>query len=170
MNLLDRILAPLEKLLVIVSGASLLLIMFLTTIDLLIRKFLDVSILGLYEFTEEYLMVAAVFLALSHVYAVGGHVRVTLFEHLVPPSLRAPWRYLQLALGLALFGLIAVKGWEAAIDAWRFDEVSMSALGYPMAPALMLVPIGSAMLCLRIIQGFFRGPPPDDVDASIGVD
>ncbi len=152
MQVLDRILTAIERIFVFVAGASMILMMLLTTFDLLSRKFLDFSIPSLYEFTEDYLMVSLVFLTLSYVYAVGGHVRVTLFEKYIPSWLDAVWGRLHKAMAFALFAVIGVKGWEAAVEAWRFNEMSNSLLAYPLAPALMMVPIGSAMLCLRILQ------------------
>ena len=66
---------------------SMLLIMLLTTFDLLARKFADYSIPSLYEFTEDYLMVSLVFLTVSYVYTQGAHVRVPLLEQRLPRRL-----------------------------------------------------------------------------------
>src|SRR5690606_41095253 len=54
------------------------------------------SDLSLYEFTEDYLMVSLVFLTLSYVYTVGGHVRVTLFEKRIPARVNVIWRRVQI--------------------------------------------------------------------------
>lgn len=64
MQVLNRVLGILERIFVFAAGASLILMMLLTTFDLLARKFLDFSIPSLYEFTEDYLMVSLVFLTL----------------------------------------------------------------------------------------------------------
>ena len=162
MQVLNRVLGILERIFVFAAGASLILMMLLTTFDLLARKFLDFSIPSLYEFTEDYLMVSLVFLTLSYVYLVGGHVRVTLFEKFFPPRVNAAWRRIHKAMAFVLFVLIAVKGWEAAVEAYRFNEMSNSLLAYPLAPALMMVPIGSEMLCLRILQSFFDDSTQED--------
>jgi TRAP-type C4-dicarboxylate transport system permease small subunit len=156
MKTAQKVLAFIERVFVFVAGASMVLMMLLTTFDLLSRKFLDYSIPSLYEFTEDYLMVGLVFLTISYVYAQGGHVRVTLFEHLLPRRFRLVWEKLHQLMALVLFFFIAVKGWEAALRAYEFNEMSNSVLAYPLAPALMLVPVGSAMLCLRILQALFN--------------
>src|SRR5690606_37306016 len=117
---------------------------------------------SLYEFTEDYLMVSLVFLTLSYVYAVGGHVRVTLFERLLPSRFDAVWRRFHKAMAFVLFAVIAIKGWEAAVEAHRFNEMSNSLLAYPLAPALMLVPVGSAMLCLRILLSIVDNATQED--------
>ncbi len=146
------VLALTEKVCLAGSAVSLLAIMILTTLDVLMRKLIDYSLPSLYEFTEDYLMVALVFLSLSHVYVKGGHVRVTIFEELIPGPVRRPLNILMELLALALFGLIAVKGWDNAVRSLLYWEVSSSLLAYPLSPALFFVPLGSGLLCIRIIQ------------------
>jgi len=162
MKAAQKVLAFIEKVFVLVAGASILLMMLLTTFDLLSRKFLDYSIPSLYEFTEDYLMVSLIFLTVSYVYTQGAHVRVTLFERLLPRRFRAVWEKVHQLMTLVLFFFIMVKGWGAAARAYEFNEMSNSVLAYPLAPALMLVPVGSAMLCLRIIQALFNGLKLED--------
>ncbi|WP_188074515.1 TRAP transporter small permease [Pusillimonas sp. ANT_WB101] len=166
MQILNRVLAAVEGLLVFVSGVCLILMMVLTTFDMLARKFLHFSIPSLFEFTEDYLMVGLVFLTLSYVYVRGGHIRVNLFERYIPPRVEAVWRRVHQVMSFVLFAIITVEGWDAAIEAYRFNILSSSLLAYPMAPALMLVPIGSAMLCLRILQSMFVASEDEGIDEA----
>lgn len=170
MQAIDRLLGSIERILVFVAGVSMILMMLLTTFDLLSRKFLDYSIPSLYEFTEDYLMVGLVFLTLSYVYTIGGHVRVTLFEKHLPPRFNAIWKKIHKLMAFVLFALITFKGWEAAAEAYEFNEMSNSLLAYPLAPALLLVPVGSAMLCLRILQSLFDGSTQEDIHDLPSVD
>jgi len=170
MKATQKILGFIEKVFVFVAGASMLLMMFLTTFDLLSRKFLNYSIPSLYEFTEDYLMVGLIFLTISYVYTQGAHVRVTLFEQFLPRRFRLVWEKIHQLMTLVLFFFIMIKGWGAAVRAYEFNEMSNSALAYPLAPALMLVPIGSAILCLRIIQALFNGLKPEDPHGLPSVD
>jgi TRAP-type C4-dicarboxylate transport system permease small subunit len=59
------------------------------------------------------------------------------------------------SLGLIFFILITLKGWEVTVRAYQFGEVSSSVLAYPLAPAFFLVPLGSALVCVRIFQSLF---------------
>jgi hypothetical protein len=43
-------------------------------------------------------------------------------------------------------------GWQSAMSALAFGEVSSGAVVYPIAPALFLVPAGAGLTCLRILQ------------------
>lgn len=170
MKAAQKILAFVERIFVFGAGISIVLMMLLTTFDLLSRKFLNYSIPSLYEFTEDYLMVSLVFLTISYVYTQGGHVRVTLFEHHLPHRFRVGWEKLHQLMALLLFFFIGVKGWDAAVRAYEFNEMANSVLAYPLAPALLLVPVGSAMLCLRIIQALFNGLKLEDPHDFSGVD
>jgi len=134
---------------------AILLIMVLTTFDLLARKLINFSIPSLYEFTEDYLMVSLVFLTLSYVYRIGGHVRITLLEQHFPPFIKKTVDKMSKALAFGLFLFIGLKGWNVTVRAYELQEVSSSVLAYPMAPALLMVPLGSALLCIRIFQSLF---------------
>ena len=155
MSKVNSVLNLAEKILLAGGFISALGIMSLTTFDLLSRKFLGYSIPSLYEFTEDYLMVCLVFTTISYVYTKGGHVRVTILEKYYPTYFMKPLDKLFKILTFILFFFITVKGWEIAAQAYKFNEVSSSTLRYPMAPALFLVPLGSAMLCIRVFQSFF---------------
>lgn len=170
MKTAQKVLAFVERIFAFAAGISIVLMMLLTTFDLLSRKFLNYSIPSLYEFTEDYLMVSLVFLSIGYVYTLGGHVRVTLIEQHLPRRFRLVWKKLHQSMTLVLFFFIAVKGWDAAVSAYEFNEMSNSVLAYPLAPALLLVPIGSAMLCLRIIQALFGGLKLEDPHDFSAVD
>ena len=162
MKTAQKVLTVVERIFAFAAGISIVLMMLLTTFDLLSRKYLNYSIPSLYEFTEDYLMVSLVFLSIGYVYTQGGHVRVTLIEQHLPRRVQMVWEKLHQSMTLVLFFFIAVKGWDAAVRAYEFNEMSNSVLAYPLAPALLLVPIGSAILCLRIIQALLGGLQLDD--------
>ena len=151
-SLLDRVLGWVEKGCTFISGFSLVLMMLWISIDTSTRYLFNSPIPGTSEFVEEYLMVTLVFLALSFTFTQGGHVQVTLFLRFLPKkSLRWVNMFVNL-LGLALFVLLTFASWKVAFRAGITHEVTNSILKYPMAPALFMVPLGSASLALRLIQ------------------
>ena len=152
MSYLNRFIDFAEKICLLGSAVSILLIMFLTTFDVFLRKLTTSSVPSLFEFTTDYLMVALVFLSLSYVYKTGGHVRVTLFTGIIPHIIKTPLNRIKDGLGLIFFALIAVAGWKNAMLAYDFQEVSSSLLAYPLAPAFFLVPVGAGLTCIRIFQ------------------
>ena len=160
MKRLVRILDGAEAACLAGSAFTAAAIMLLTVADVILRKFTSHSIPSLYEMTQDYFMVALVFLSISHVYRIGGHVRVTLFQGIIPRPLRTPVNKGLEVLMLVFFVLLTWAGWSAAAEAWEYREVSSSLLAYPLAPALMMVPLGAGLAACRVIQNLFR-PAPD---------
>jgi TRAP-type transport system small permease protein len=147
-----KIIDRLEMVCLLGSAVAVGTIMFLTVLDVILRKLTVFGVPGLYDVTQDYLMVALIFLSISHVQRRGGHVRVTLFQKFIPDIMRKP---LQIAINLLiLFFLLGITyaGYNAAISAWKFKEVSSNILAYPMAPALFMVPLGCAMTMIRVLQ------------------
>lgn len=155
MTLLYTLQDKVEEIIVSISGIAVTLIMLLTTYDIIMRKIFGSGIPSLYEITEDYLMVAMIFLAISYVQRIGGHVRVTLFEKYIPRRYRPLIKKISDVLALVLFVLILVYGGQSAVEAFNAGELSTSELAYPMAPALFLVPIGAFLTCLRILKSLF---------------
>jgi len=149
----EKVIAQTEKICTTVSVASVIVMAVFITLDVTMRKLFDKPITGCFEITEDYLMVALVFLSLSYVYKQGGHVRVTLFLRFLPASLTGLINILLGIMSLGFFGLIAVLGWKTTMRAIELKEFSSNVLAYPLAPAYFLVALGSALLCLRIIEG-----------------
>ena len=70
--------------LVYAAVAAAFAMMLLTSADALSRYLLNSPILGAYEITEKYLIVAMVFLGLSYAYRGGVFIRVTFLVDRLP--------------------------------------------------------------------------------------
>lgn len=148
----SRILEIVEKFCFGLSKFALFAIMVCTSIDVLALKIFNLAIPSVYEFTEEYLMVALVYLSLSTIMVIGGHIRVTLFLHWIPKAVRPVLDRVLMFGGLVLFGSIAFLGWETAMQAFEFGETSNSYMAYPLGPSYLLIPIGAGLMSIRILQ------------------
>ncbi len=155
LSILGKAIDVLEKTCAALSVCSVLVMMLLVTADVTGRKFFNHPIPGVVEITEEYLMIALVFLAMSYVFMQGGHVRVVLFRRFFPERVKLPLDIFLNFLALVFFALIAIMGWQTTLRAVRFGEFSACILAYPLAPAYFLLTLGSALLCVRIIQAIF---------------
>lgn len=76
---MQKTLKSLESVVTYSAMFSTFMIMGLTTVDVAGRYFLNFPILWAYEFIENYLLVATVFLGTSCAYRQGGLIRVTFF-------------------------------------------------------------------------------------------
>lgn len=162
-SLSESIVNIIETICLYVSLVATFAMMFFVTIDVIARRLFQRPITGVVEISEDYLMVALVFLSLSTVYTHGGHVRVTLFLKYIPNYIQRPLNLLLNLASLLFFLLVAAKGWQVTLRALRFKESSNSLLSYPLAPAYFLVVIGSVLLCLRILQFFFDSPTDKEI-------
>jgi TRAP-type C4-dicarboxylate transport system permease small subunit len=163
MKILEKTIDLAERICLTGSAVAVGAIMFLTVVDVILRKLTHHAVPSLYELTQDYFMVAMVFLSVSHVYRRGGHVRVTLFQGLIPRWLKTPLAKVLDLLVLCFFVVIGWAGWNGAAEAWEFREVSSSIMAYPLAPALFMVPLGCGLTAVRVVQSLFRpqSPVPD---------
>lgn len=150
--MIKEVLNFIERLCFGVSKVALLGIMVFTSADVLSRKIFNYSIPSLFEFTEEYLMVALVYLSISFVYVLGGHIRVTLFLKYIPEAIKPLLDKLLMLCSVILFGYIAIIGWERAFRAFHFSETSNGLIAYPLGPSFLMIPIGAGLLSIRILQ------------------
>ncbi len=150
LNFLRKLLSLCEFVLVCSAVAATAAMMLLTSADALSRYLLNSPILGAYEITEKYLIVAAIFLGLSYAYRGGVFIRVTFLVDRLPPR----WKILAdhfahaLSLGycLILVAATAQQAWLALSD-----TTSMSALPVLTGPAYAFVPLGFLALTVLML-------------------
>ena len=149
MRSLERWLWRCELALVYAGVLATFLMMCLTSADALCRYLLNSPILGAYEITEKYLMVAAIFLGLSYAYRGGVFIRVTFLVDRLPPALKQVANHVAHLLSLAFCAFILVATGQ---QAWRglHDDTTLSALPLLVGPAYCLVPLG--FLALTVVM------------------
>src|SRR5262245_41628259 len=110
------------------------LIMCLTSADAISRYLFNRPIVGAYELTEKYLMVAAIYLGLSYAYRGGVFIRVTFLVDRLPGASRLVANYVAHLITLAFCLIVMVA---TAQQAWRAlqDDTTLSALPILVGPA-----------------------------------
>lgn len=134
------------------SCLSAFVMMLLISVDALARYALNSPIAGVYELTEDYLMVSLVFLSLAYAYRQGAFVRVTSFSRLFPKPLRLVLEWCATLASVVVFALVAFGGWNTTLQAARTGEFSSNLLHYPLAPAYFLVVVGAVLLCVALVR------------------
>lgn len=104
----------------------------------------------------EFMMVSLTFLPLAYIQHARRHVAVSFL--VIKQSQRIQWLLGLITTGFSLvaFILITWAGWNYAYQAWKFDFHSEEA-GFPLFPPRMLVPVGSFLMCLRLVTDLVRG-------------
>src|SRR4030042_956334 len=127
------------------GGSLVLLAAVLIGIDVLLRKFFETSLGGADE-------LAGYALALGTSWALGGalldraHIRIDSLYVLFPRGLRLALDLVGLALFLAFFGLVALRGWDVVEQSWISSSRSHTALETPTVIPQFLWVAGFAIL------------------------
>ena len=153
-ELFNRILSYVEDKFLWGSIIILVVMTLFISADAAARYIFDAPFPGGFEITEEYLLPSMTFLALSAVFAMGGHVRVMMLADLLPKKLMQPINLIQDVLCLAFSLVLTYGAFLNTAKGFATDEYSMSILAYPLAPAYGIVFLGLALLTLRQIYYF----------------
>ncbi|MHB9150881.1 MAG: TRAP transporter small permease [Thermoleophilia bacterium] len=148
----------LEQVCLIGSVFGIIGMVLLIMSDLVARSLWDAPIAGAMEVTEDFLMIATVYLAMGMVYKQGGHIRITLLRTFIPRLVRNALDVLAALLVVILFGAIGWFGLTSALRAIRFGEFSNSVLAYPLFPVYLILALGCILLCVRIGITVLREP------------
>jgi TRAP-type C4-dicarboxylate transport system permease small subunit len=152
---LEKWLERAEQALIYVGALATFAMMCLTSGDAISRYLFNRPIMGAYEFTEKYLMVAAVFLGLSYAYRGGGFIRVTFLVDRLPPGLKLFANYVAHGVSLAFCLALLIATTQQAIRALD-DDTTLSALPILVGPAYWFVPIGFLALTLLVLRDLSR--------------
>lgn len=153
----DRTLGYLENGFTVFSAASIFILMFLATAQVLLRKLLNFPIPGYIDFAEQSIAVFA-FLAVAYCQRVGGHVRMELVVDKLKG--RALW-LAESAHTLPTMLLVAVLGYFSFWHferAWRIGDSTID-ISLPTWPSKLMVPLAFAILVLRLgiqVWGYAR--------------
>src|SRR6267154_2083440 len=155
MQLLGRWLYRCEIALLYVGVFATFAMMCLTSADALSRYAFNRPILGAYEITEKYLMVAAIFLGLSYAYRGGVFIRVTFLVDRLPRPLQLSVNYAAHLASLLFCVISLVATGQQALRGLR-GETTLSALPLLVGPAYCLVPLGFFALTILMLIDFTR--------------
>ena len=149
---LERVIYPVTKGISILSMIAAVMMMFLVTADVFMRRTLNAPILGGYEIGKV-LLVIVVFCGVAYVMSVKGHVVVDSLTRLYPRKLQATVSGIAHFFSLVIVALIS---WQSALygfDMLRVGETTVL-LRILVFPFIFVVAFGSAVLFLVILVQF----------------
>ncbi len=139
-----------ERMLAYAAVVMIMIMMFLTAIDILLRYAFNRPIPGTFEL-EQFLLVGVVFLTLAYIQSQRGHLRVEIFVEHLPRRVQITFDILGHVMCLVIFSIITWQSGLYAQKAWTMGEYTPGLIKYPLWPARWAIPIGSALFCLRYI-------------------
>lgn len=148
-NVIGRALRVLEYVLLCGSILVIMFVMVFVGAEVLMRYVFNSPIPGHLE-GSELLMPIIVFLALSYTQSTHGHVGMDLVLDALAPHAR---RYATIGTLLAAMFICAVLAYFSAKNAlqlWEYDDVTMTPPYFPTWPAAAAIPLGYALISLRM--------------------
>src|SRR5699024_6587053 len=140
-----------EKILFLISALSLVLMMFLVSLDVLFRYFLRKPLTFQYEFTSYYLLVTATTLALPIAYRKGAFIKLDLLGQYLPRKVRGYLHGVNLTIGSVLFFAIAGTSASRTFHEWQGGGTIFGVIDWPVWLSLIWVPLGCSMLGLTLL-------------------
>lgn len=134
-----------------ISQLALLIMMLLTTADAISRYIMHSSITGAYEVTEYYLMIILVFVSISYVQNVDGHIRIDVFFSRISKRFQAYLNTMFYVVAGTYFFFIGYQGLITTIEAFSNGLVMPGLIDFPVWLSYIWVPVGSFLIIIRFL-------------------
>lgn len=152
---LNRGLSKWEKIMMYVGCICILLVMAMTTVDVLMRNILNHSIIGVTELAS--LMLMPIFTcALPYVQSRQNHIIIEFATEKAPPRLKALLNMFGCAVGAFLFCAIAGKTVGEFVQAITRGDATMGAVRFAIWPAKLVLAVVIVTLILRLVVDILR--------------
>jgi TRAP-type C4-dicarboxylate transport system permease small subunit len=148
-GLVGRALRAIEY--VLLAGAILviLFVMFFVGAEVLMRYAFNAPIPGHLE-GSELLAPVIVFLAISYTQATHGHVGMDLVLDALAPAARRYAEMATLLVSIFICAVLALFSFRNAYQLWLYDDVTMSPPYFKTWPAAAAIPLGYALISVRM--------------------
>jgi TRAP-type C4-dicarboxylate transport system permease small subunit len=144
------------------AAISTFVMMLLTTADAGGRYIFNRPITGAYEITQNYLMVAAVFLAMSYAYRHGANIRVTFLLDRLPRRVKMVVNHFVQLVSMLYGAVLVVATFQQFLRATA-TGTDLTTIDLPLGPAYLIVPVGlffMSLLMLLDIRKVRKGQSP----------
>jgi TRAP-type C4-dicarboxylate transport system permease small subunit len=122
---------------------------------------------------SELLLPIIVFLALSYTQSTHRHVGMDLLLDSLPPTARRNATMGTLVVSIVICSVLAYFSFKNAYQLWEYDDVTMTPPYYRTWPSAAAIPIGYALISIRMYVQFLhlfdprRFPAHDPGDAGL---
>jgi TRAP-type C4-dicarboxylate transport system permease small subunit len=145
-----RVLDACERVLTVVAAVATFSMMLLTTADASGRYLFNRPILAAYELTTNYLMIAAVFLAMPYAYRQGANIRVTFLVERLGRKARLVIDHLVQIVSILYCAALVVATFQQARHVLRTGTTFVT-MELPLWPAHLVVSIGLFVTTLMML-------------------
>jgi TRAP-type mannitol/chloroaromatic compound transport system permease small subunit len=134
-----------------ISAVLILFIMMVTVVDVVLRYIFKTPLKGSYEFCEIFFL-SSVFLGLAYTESFRGHVNVDILISRLSDQTNLVLEIFVLLISLPVGGLLIWQGTLAFLRSLSTGEYKWGLIQIPLWPARLMIPVGVAVLCLKIVS------------------
>lgn len=147
----DRMLSSVERVLLVGSGCAIILMMAITSVDVVMRYAVNSPLSWGFDLLTHYILPASFFLAFSYTLGQHGHVSVEFFSKKLDRRTYHAVIGAGFFLAFFLLGVIGVATTMDTYSAWAYDDVIAGAVLWPVWLSKAIVPLGMLPLALRTL-------------------
>lgn len=140
-----------ENLAALVGGALLVISMFLTSADALLRYTVTSPLWFSFYLTENYILVGMLSLPLAWGFRNGGYIRISALLLLLPKTAGDVLLRLGLFAGCVYVAVLAWLSGLRFVESYVRGAVQMGVIDWPVAWSWVWLPIGLGLLSLRLV-------------------
>lgn len=159
-GIVGRALVTVEYVLVAGSVLIILFVMAFVSAEVVMRYAANAPIPGHLELAE-LTVPPIVFLALSYTQATRGHVGMDLLIEALAPGAQRIAQMVVLLVSIFICSILASFSFRNAVQLWLLDDVTMSPPYFKTWPSAATIPIGYALISLRMYVQFLHLYDPD---------
>jgi len=148
---MQNVLSVCERVMLYISALSTFVLMLLTTADAGGRYIFNRPITGAYEVSTNYLMIAAVFMALSFGYREGSYIRVTLLTGHLRGKVKMAVNYFVQMVSVLYGFMLVIATYKQALRTFEMHTTLSSLDFIPVGPAYVIVPVGLFFMSLAML-------------------
>jgi TRAP-type C4-dicarboxylate transport system permease small subunit len=139
----------------LVAAVATFSMMLITTADASGRYLFNRPILAAYELTTNYLMIAAVFLALPYAYRQGANIRVTFLVERLGPRARLAVNHVVQIVSMLYCAVLVFATFQQARHILSTGTTFVT-LDLPLWPAHLVVCLGLLLTALMMLLDLFE--------------
>ena len=148
---MQNVLRVCERVMLYISTLSTFVLMLLTTADAGGRYILNRPITGAYEVSTTYLMIAAIFMAMSFGYREGSYIRVTLLTSHLRGRVKVAVNIFVQIVSMLYGVMLVIATYRQALRAFEMHTTLSSLDFIPVGPAYVIVPVGLFFMSLAML-------------------
>jgi TRAP-type C4-dicarboxylate transport system permease small subunit len=148
---MQKVLSGCERVMLYISTLSAFVLMLLTTADAGGRYIFNRPITGAYEVSTNYLMIAAVFMAMSFGYREGAYIRVTLLTSHLKGKAKVVVNTFVQVVSMSYGVMLVIATYRQALRTFEMHTTLSSLDFIPVGPAYVIVPVGLFFMSLAML-------------------